>query len=184
MKGLGGEKEFSKEPPSPSWRHERYWVDQASLIFYCLELFCRACFWKCLETRRDKGWPYDHYFQGFRERTLTGSFLQSGCDVVLPCNWSSLGFVQQTGPFCQWRSTLCPVRCFLFFFGSFTAYIRLYVMLGLRYTYRSSTHRSPRLSPCVVKVEKLERHGCNMTDSLIVFEVLVGCSWNFRHTVS
>jgi len=23
-----------------------YWVDQASLIFYCLELFCRACFWK------------------------------------------------------------------------------------------------------------------------------------------
>ena len=24
----------------------RYWVDQASLIFYVLELFCRACFWK------------------------------------------------------------------------------------------------------------------------------------------
>lgn len=102
-------KRSSHKPPSPSWRHERYWVDQASLIFYCLELFCRACFWKCLEPRDD------HYFQGFRERTLTGSFLQSGCIVALPCNWSSLGFVQQTGAFCQWSSSLCQVRCFFFF---------------------------------------------------------------------
>ncbi|CAJ1394592.1 unnamed protein product [Effrenium voratum] len=23
-----------------------YWLDQGALIFYCLELFCRACFWK------------------------------------------------------------------------------------------------------------------------------------------